>query len=299
MITGQKKRIMIFGSPFFTQLFINYLQDYYEFEYIEVVNKWQFLKKVKECDILLSVGKHYYIKRWFISFILGKKNVRYWIGTDANQYDTDLKHRLKLFFINRLIHVHLATSKNIAYHLYWSLFRERAIPIIWFSIDRKEIEEKFSGEIPQKHNVLLYLPKRNKDVYNEEMMFDVIKRFPETRFTIIANDGVGMPQFKNVQYLGYLKRNDLLELYNKITIYLRYPRHDGLSGMVQESLCFGRDVIYNKKLPFVHYCREKREIIKTMKILLSEKPKINYEQQSYYLDKLNYRRFVKKIKTLI
>jgi hypothetical protein len=97
--------------------------------------------------------------------------------------------------------------------------------------------------LPDRFTVLSYLPHKRPDFYGQRDVMELAGALPDVPFLIAGNDGTGMNAPANVEFLGW--QTAMEPVYQRATVLLRQPEHDGLSFMVLEALAAGRYVIWN------------------------------------------------------
>lgn len=119
--------------------------------------------------------------------------------------------------------------------------------------------------LPKKFRVLYYLPKLGEKIYHPEIITLIAENFPD--IDIIVVGGGDIPPLSNVVNLGRVPREDMLKVYGKIVVLVRYTKHDGLPLMILEALSYGRYIVYNRQTQNVIYVKNKNEILEKINIL--------------------------------
>jgi hypothetical protein len=191
----------------------------------------------------------------WLAIFLRKHVVFHWVGTDvmlARQAVKEGKANSK--FLSQPVHV---TDSP------------------WFVADLKEIEIQaefqpllvlremnYNLNFPSVFSVLCYLPAGKEDFYGVHVIHELALKFPEIRFQIAGSDGIGQPVAPNLIYHGWVK--DMEPLFFASVVTIRWPKHDGLSFFVLESMAYGRYVIYNHSIEGVCFASGSEEIIQLL-----------------------------------
>ena len=90
-------------------------------------------------------------------------------------------------------------------------------------------------------------------------------------------------KYNNVKFYGYLNSKEMEQLYEEVTILVRYPEHDGMSMMVIEALGMGKHVLYKYKHPYVETPRSESisDIYETFKNIIDKPVSINKEGHDF------------------
>lgn len=104
--------------------------------------------------------------------------------------------------------------------------------------------------LPSTFAILTYLPAARFEFYGGPTILEVASRLPEARFDVVGNTGEEAgPAISNVRWLGWV--TDMQRHYEKASVVVRIPRHDGFGNTVIEGLFNARHVIYTHDVPFV------------------------------------------------
>ncbi len=99
--------------------------------------------------------------------------------------------------------------------------------------------------LPEKFVVAVYMPGRNAQFYQPQLMEEVAKSNPDIDFKFFGNPmQMGKHKdIKNIEYVGYI--NDMEKFIKECSAIMRFPIHDGLSISVLEFVLAGRHAITN------------------------------------------------------
>jgi glycosyltransferase involved in cell wall biosynthesis len=226
-----------------------------------------------------------------IAMTLGKKIVVHWIGTDV------LHIRENYYKNPRKIN---ANCENYAVSP-WLVEELREIGILAkeLPIVPSDIRCRCT-ELPMEHKVLTYLPSHRADFYNFELTKHLAEALPQVTFYVVGNDGSeDESRLPNIEYLGWLDRDQMRAAIDNSTILLRYPEHDGLPRMLIETLAAGREVVFKYKYPYVNTPRSDKfeDVLQSLKNIISKKPALNYEAEKYVEDNFSMAKMLERYKT--
>lgn len=247
------------------------------------------IRKIIKSDIVyIGYGcckKNIYL---YLAKIFNKKTISHWIGTDVllAKENKDLNKFLKYIDCN------LTCSPILKEEL-----KEIGIDAIEMPIVPNWNNTNFS-ELPNKHSVLVYMPEKKEEFYGLEYVKFVAETYPELKFYIVANDKDTL-NLENVEFLGKLPSEEMEKLYDKITILLRMPKHDGLSLMLLEALIKGKEIIYSYKFPYTHYATNKEEVKDIIDEIISKQPEFNKLGHQYVLKNYNINNIKENLKKIL
>ena len=122
-------------------------------------------------------------------------------------------------------------------------------------------------------------------------------------FYIVGTLGEGLQKTKNIKFLGWISKEEMIELRNKSAICLRLPQHDGYSLTVIEALSYGHEVIWtipHEQCYFIRNVEHAELIFKDVvnniknRNLLRNKNNIQFAK-SNFSQKIIMSNFIKKI----
>lgn len=207
-----------------------------------------------------------------IARIMNKKVIFHWLGTDVWKCLQGENHICKKSY---LADKHLAYSENLKEEL------------TTFGIDAEVYTLSPSGlslkaaKMPSEHAVLLSIPDATKEFYGYNELVQVIQRFPELPFYVVRSERPDFYPWKNIKFCGILDRKEMDEIYDKISITIRYPLHDGLSLIMMESTIKGKEMIYKFNHPYSNKVSSCEEICETLERILKKKPEVNLHASEY------------------
>ena len=247
------------------------------------------IRKIIKSDIVyIGYGcckKNIYL---YLAKIFNKKTISHWIGTDVLL----AKENKNLNKILKYIDCNLTCSPILKEEL-----KEIDIDAIEVPIVPNWNNTNYS-ELPNKHSVLVYMPEKKEEFYGLEYVKFVAETYPELKFYIVANDKDTL-NLKNVEFSGKLPCEEMEKLYDKITILLRMPKHDGLSLMLLEALIKGKEIIYSYKFPYTHYATNKEEVKDIIDEIINKQPEFNKLGHQYVLKNYNINNIKEKLKKIL
>lgn len=214
-------------------------------------------------------------KLFLVAKILRKKIITHWIGSDTLYFlnKGNIDHRFLKY-----VDVHLSCSDNIYQEMISVGIESTVLPIVPY-------EQIFiESTTPNEHAVMIYMPKGREELYGYHSLIKVFQKFSKLPFFIVANDDKEKFPFANVKPLGWLNKDEMGDLYNQVSIVLRFVEHDGLSMSIIEALAKGKSVIWNYDHDFVFKASNYEEIVATLENILSSQPKANTVSQKHILE---------------
>lgn len=247
------------------------------------------IRKIIKSDIVYIGYGCYKINIYlYLAKIFNKKVISHWIGTDVLL----AKENNNLNKVVKYIDCNLTCSPVLKEEL-----KEMGINAIEMPIVPNWNNTNYS-ELPVKHSVLVYMPEKKEEFYGLEYVKYAAETYPELKFYIVANDNDTL-NLKNVQFLGRISHEKMEKLYDKITILLRMPKHDGLSLMLLEALIKGKEIIYSYKFPYTQYAASKEEVSDKINEIIQKQPEFNKLGHQYVLKNYNINDIKENLKKIL
>lgn len=237
-------------------------------------------KAISESDMLYNVysGNFFWAKASYAKLI-GKKVITHWIGTDVlNAISGEVG-----FLGHSLVDHHFSCYEPLKKELQLIGIQSTVLPIVPFNMNLT------IGKMPDTHGVMIYMPENRLEHYGYSELCYVFEQFPNLQFHIVANSGEGaiFEKYRNVTAHGWLDMEAMEELYEKISIVIRFIKHDGLSMSVIEGLIKGKKVIWNNRYHGVVYAETKEAICNELKEILKISPYTDIDVSNYVKDVLS------------
>lgn len=247
------------------------------------------IRKIIKSDIVY-IGYGCYKRNiyLYLAKIFNKRTVSHWIGTDVLL----AKENKNLNKVLKYIDCNLTCSPVLKEEL-----KEIGIDAIEMPIVPNWNDTNYS-KLPIKHSVLIYMPEKKEGFYGLEYVKCAAEAYPELKFYIVANDN-DILNLKNVKFLGRLSHEEMEKLYDKITILLRMPKHDGLSLMLLEALIKGKEVIYSYKFPYTQYATSKEEVNNKISKIIQKQPEFNKLGHQYVLKNYDINNIKENLKKIL
>jgi hypothetical protein len=165
-----------------------------------------------------------------------KRVVFHWVGSDLVLAKEEIKNNTAdKRFIDYPIH--LTDSPWYVRDLSEIGINAKYLPLL--SVDKVPDIVSF----PCEFNVLAYIPQDDQEFYGISTIIELAKIFPEINFNIAGSSEFSGELPLNIKLLGWIK--DMKPVFENTVISIRFPKHDGLSFFVLESLLYSRYVVYN------------------------------------------------------
>ncbi len=247
------------------------------------------IRKIIKSDIVY-IGYGCYKRNiyLYLAKIFNKKVISHWIGTDVLLAKENKNFNKVLKYID----CNLTCSPVLKEEL-----KEIGIDAIEMPIVPNWSNTNYS-ELPIKHSVLVYMPEKKEEFYGLKYVKYAAETYPELKFYIVANDN-DILNLKNVQFLGRISHEKMEKLYDKITILLRMPKHDGLSLMLLEALIKGKEIIYSYKFPYTQYASSEEEVSDKINEIIQKQPEFNKLGHQYVLKNYNTNNIKENLKKVL
>lgn len=223
-----------------------------------------------------------------IAKLYKKKVMCHWIGTDVLR----AKEVSNLKKVQSYIDYNLACSPIIKEELNQVGIETEEVPIV-----PAKMSEDYS-KLPKEHSAIMYLPNGSEDFYGISYLKYAAKKFENIKFYIVGND-IDMLNLKNVYFLGKISKSEMDDLYDKTTILIRLPQHDGLSLMLLEALIKGKEVIYCYEYPFTRHVTNNEQLYKEINDIISKKPRFNEEGHKYVIENYKINTIKQKLRNIL
>jgi glycosyltransferase involved in cell wall biosynthesis len=195
------------------------------------------------CDVWYSIGSPV-PDRWvhLAARLLRKPRVIHWVGSDIAGLNEHPQLRALLCAPNV---VHLAEVGWTAEQLRTYGFEPRIAPLPPRHHDSRCVP------LPERFTIMLYVPRTRSDFYGRRSFERLMQRLQgePIRYIVVGGGHIDAPDTADVVNLGW--RDSLYDVYEDVSLLIRYTPHDGLSLMVLEALSFGRHVLWTQQFPFV------------------------------------------------
>jgi len=276
---NDKYAIAITGDEFFGRRIADELkQNNVKANFVPLPKNLYYLKSTFDSySIIHFVGSPTVSKnlpKLFLLKLYGKKILVNWIGFDVRRIKYSKLRRFMGLVGNYFTDVNIATAENLVDDLVKHGIQAQFQPIPVYSIYSVE-------DLPHEKRVAVYLPDKHpsfSDFYQETIIKNLVKDFPEIEFLILNNKGNAFSEL-NVKCLPWVENME--KIYKQVKVVIRLPLSDGTSGTIIETLSMGRYMIAsNTLLPYcevVHnYEEAKNALIRTI-----EKTIINQKGSKY------------------
>ena len=195
---------------------------------------------IRKVDIAILVFVDLFASLYIMAAkLFRKKIVLYWLGSDVDGLVNGLT---PLFGINRA-DLQLAYSNgNIAE------LSSMGVHGVELMILPTRIPGGIS-KMPEHHAVLLSIPDSRKEFYGYSDMMRLIDDFPDIPFHIVRSEHPEYYDRPNIQFEGMLNREEMSDLFDRVSIVVRWPEHDGTSLILMESALKGKYIISRNPFP--------------------------------------------------
>ncbi|HTU70957.1 MAG TPA: hypothetical protein VMF11_11625 [Candidatus Baltobacteraceae bacterium] len=122
-----------------------------------------------------------------------------------------------------------------------------------------------TAPMPERFNVLAYLPEPQRPFYGERAIYQIASEFPDVPFTVTGRGAPNGAAPPNVRFAGHV--DDIAERIDASSVLLRMRKHDGKSQLVLEALAHARHVIWNHDFPGVAHASNTAHAIRLVRAL--------------------------------
>lgn len=226
--------------------------------------------RMRKIDVLVIVFVDSRSKNWIrIARALGKKCVLYWLGTDVKNLTDGTWPPKGLDEAD----MHLANSEGLMDEL------------SAFAIDSKLLVTPNwlptrLAEMPEYHEVLLSIPDNRREFYGYSDLMRLADDFPDVPFHVVRTERPEYYQKSNIIFEGMLDREQMDNLFNRISIVVRWPIHDGTSLILMESALKGKYIITRNPFPVGVMKNSYEGLVEALREILSKpvEPRLDYHE---------------------
>ena len=202
----------------------------------------EFLWKIGRVDVLLCV----YVdksaaRRSRIAKLLNKKVVFYWIGTDCYDALRGMDARETLSAAARA-DLNLGCGPSAIGEL-----EELGIGAVEY-ITPPKLDSAIS-KMPDRHAVLISVPDGREEFYGYPALRRLIDDFSEVTFHVVRSSKEELWPGENVVFWGVLDNDQMNEVFDRVSIVVRFPEHDSTSMILMESAVKGKRLISRNAFP--------------------------------------------------
>ncbi len=258
------RRVLVIGLPFFGVRVAESLNSVgYEARYQphpgKIASHWpRSGVEILQADVIYAIGSS--IRNNSPLDLIsraGKSMLIHWVGTDVSVAVADWREgQVSERVLKRSIHRADARWLIDELSVIGIHARERLLPI--------PVAIGSTQPMPERFQVLVYLPREPQEDYDVEATLNVIRALPEIPFAIV---GGFQPSelLPNVEVLGFV--HDMPGVYRQCAALLRIMKHDGMSHSVIEAASFGRYVLWSYDMEGVTCVRDAEEAMGQLRAL--------------------------------
>lgn len=174
---------------------------------------------------------------WVLSW--KKRLILYWQGTDVDiankRFDEGTMNRK---YVDQA--KHLVVAPWFVEELTHCKVKAEYVP--YAHVDKIGNDGRYDA-----FRVLTYLAKGAEDFYGWQPVKEFAAARPDIPITVVGSEGLGLEQFPNVEFLGWVSDEEMLQLFRTHAVYVRLTEHDGKSFAVAQALSAGCEVIWTYK----------------------------------------------------
>jgi len=233
----------------------------------------------RQFDVLWNVGTFLSANTDILYEMVKKKNpnikiISHWVGTDLLQLHQFTAYRKKcLKCILQDIDLHVTDNRNFQKEFYELTGLDAEYVTL---IPEKPLSLK---PLPEKFAVACYVPNERLEFYRFATIVDTATKMPDVEFYFFRT--VGKSPLPNCHFLGWVKDQKKLDLFEKCSVALSIPRHGSLSVLCIEMLQMGRRAITSEPHPHCLQAEKPQDIIRYL-TELKDKVSPDEEASKFY-----------------
>lgn len=201
-----------------------------------------------------------WFSRWYLAAAkaFGKKCILYWLGSDV-------RNLVQGEFTGRGLHradLQLSYSEGNIEEL-----KSQGITASLLVLPTRL--SAGVAKMPEHHAALLSLPDSRKEFYGYLDLMRLVDDYPNLEFHVVRSEHPEFYDKPNIVFEGMLDRAGMDAVFDRISISIRWPEHDGTSLVLMESALKGKYIITRNPFPcgvethsYEGLCRALEAIIK-------------------------------------
>lgn len=232
-----------------------------------------------EFDVLWSVGNFLQTNIDIFYDIVKRKNraikiVGHWVGTDLLQLQQFTTFRKKCVdCVLQDIDLNVTDNQFFIKEFYELTGQDCEYVTL---IPEKPLELR---PLPEKFAVACYVPNERLEFYRFITVSDLAAKLPDVEFYFLRTEGKS--PMANCHYLGWVKGQQKLDLYEKCSVALSIPVHGSLGVWVIELMQMGRRAITSEPHPYCVLAEKPEQIMSTL-VEMKDKASPDDEASTYY-----------------
>lgn len=238
----------------------------------------EFAFGLRGVDILLQVyADRHAAWKTKVAELLGKSSILYWIGSDCygvlQGIDSDIVLRM---------------SDRVAANLGCGPSAMSELETLGVTATEYITPPKLDSSLskmPDRHAVLISVPDGREDFYGYPDLRKLIDDFPDTLFHVVRSSKQSLWEADNVAFWGVIPSEKMNEVFDCVSIVIRYPEHDSTSMILMESAIKGKRIISRNPFPSAWLATTYDELCDSMRKALSEpvEPHIDVREKALRL----------------
>lgn len=173
-----------------------------------------------------------------------KKLILYWQGTDVIIALKDQKNgTIDRRYIDCAAHIVVAP---------WFVEELKEINVASEYVPFSYVDSIGNDQAYEEFRVLTYLAKGVEEFYGWEYIRSLALARPDLKITVVGSECEGLDVPENIDLLGWVNSEKMLELFRSHAVMVRLTEHDGKSFSVAQALASGCEVIWTYNYPPAH-----------------------------------------------
>ena len=180
------------------------------------------------------------LSSWYVrsAHLFGKKCVLYWLGSDVRTLGEDLLSDGGL----READAQISYSEGNIVEL-----RKCGVDAQLLVLPTRLADGV--ADMPDSHAVLLSLPDARKEFYGYRDLMRLVDDYPDVEFHVVRSNHPEYYDRSNIVFEGMLDREQMDKVFDRVSISIRWPEHDGTSLVLMESALKGKYIITRNPFP--------------------------------------------------
>ncbi len=252
--------------------------------------RWLSVSAPWSCNVLHVQGWPTLWNCWVAARTKRVPVILHWIGSDVSSFLASPRwSRVAGPCLNALVSVHLAVSE--------ALIRElRSVGI--YARYQLNAATSFEGvglpPLPATPRALAMLRPDRFEFYGGTKVIEMAAAAPDIHWLVLANDGKNLPKLPNMEYLGYVNETEMDVVYQRTTVLVRLPQHDGMPNMILEALARGRHVVWTHKMPYCRLAKTTESALREVRAAIASQS-LNLEGAAYVRREFDAANHVKRL----
>lgn len=146
------------------------------------------------------------------------------------------------------------------------------------------------AQMPGKHAVLLSIPDDRKEFYGYRDLMRLADDYPTVAFHVVRSEHPEFYGRPNIVFEGMLDRAGMDQVFDRVSVSIRWPEHDGTSLVLMESALKGKYIITRNPFPCGVETHTYEGLRRALDEILGKPVEPCWENRSYALEHFTQQR---------